>query len=95
MVQMMTDNFHTVYMAGEILGVHCNACGHRAVLDKQILPSIFKGNMERLRDLKLRCRNCGVAGNGVQEFSLYLPINLDDGKAFLSGHEPKGRKAKV
>lgn len=37
-------NFHTVYMAAEILLVECKACGHRSALDRSQAP-IHQGNM--------------------------------------------------
>jgi hypothetical protein len=37
---MPHDSLHTVFLAAEILGVHCNVCGHRAVLRAAELASI-------------------------------------------------------
>lgn len=44
-----------------VLCVHCKSCGHRAALDKEKL-AISRGNMMQLRDLRLRCEQCGTHG---------------------------------
>jgi len=55
----MPDTLHTVWSLGALLGIHCAACDHRAVLSAVELPAIRPGNTTRLRDLKLRCGHCG------------------------------------
>ena len=83
----MTDNLHTVWMYGALLGLKCNACDHRAVLDEKTLPTIRRANMTRLRDLTLKCKSCGASGRGAEFWSMALPQDLEEAKRFLSGHD--------
>ena len=49
---MPHDSLHTVFLAAELLGVHCNGCSHRAILRAAELPNT-KNNMTLFRSLKL------------------------------------------
>ena len=91
---MPHDSLHTVFLAAEILGVHCNGCGHRAVLRAAELPNM-KNNMTLLRSLKLRCKNCELRGTGKKQFTLSIPLNDDEAEAFLQGRNIKGRRANM
>ena len=91
---MPHDSLHTVFLAAEILGVHCNGCGHRAVLRAAELPKM-KDNMTLLRSLKLRCKNCGLHGTGKKQFTLSIPHDDDEAAAFLQGRNIKGRRANM
>jgi hypothetical protein len=83
----MTDNLHTVWMTGELLGIRCVACDHRAMLSPAELPAIRRDNMTRLRDLKLRCGHCGARGRAPDQFTLYLPLDREQADGFLRGYE--------
>ena len=69
---MPHDSLHTVFLAAKILGIHCNGCGHRAVLRAAELPKM-KNNITLLRSLKLRCKNCALRGTGKKQFTLSMP----------------------
>jgi hypothetical protein len=81
------DNLHTVWATGGLLGILCVACDHRAVLAPSELPFIRRGNMTRLRDLKLRCGHCGSGGQAPDLFTLYLPPDRQEADRFMRGHE--------
>lgn len=81
----MVDNLHTVWTTGELLGVRCAECDHRAVLSQTELPTIRRGNMTRLRDLKLRCGHCGIRGQAPDQFMLYLPLDREEADRFMRG----------
>jgi hypothetical protein len=87
----MADNLHSVYMSGEMLGVHCIACEHRAVLTDKELGNL-RSNMKRLVDLKLRCARCGVSGTGTKDFALYTPHDLLEKEHFLRGLDLENRR---
>ena len=89
---MPHDSLHSLFMAAELLGVHCNGCSHRAILRAAELPKM-KNNMTLLRSLKLRCKNCGLRGTGKKQFSLSIPHDDDEAEAFLQGRNIKGRRA--
>lgn len=89
----MDDNLHTVWSHGALLGVRCVACDHRAVLSAAELPTIRRGNMTRLRDLKLRCGSCGARGQAPEQFGLYLPPDREAADRFMRGDD--GRAAVV
>ena len=91
---MPHDSLHTLFLAAEILGVHCNGCGHRAVLRAVELPNM-KNNMTLLRSLKLRCKNCGLRRRGKRKFTLSIPLDADEAEAFLQGRYIKRRRAMV
>jgi len=91
---MPHNSLHTVFLAAEILGVHCNGCGHRAVLRAAELPNM-KNNMTLLRSLKLRCKNCKLRGTGKKQFTLSIPLNDDETEAFSQGRNIKGRRANM
>ena len=91
---MPHDSLHTVFLAAEILGVHCNGCGHRAVLRAAELPKM-KNNITLLRSLKLRCKNCALRGTGKKQFSLTIPHDEGEAEAFLQGRNIKGRQANM
>jgi hypothetical protein len=91
---MTHDSLHTVFLIAEILGVHCNGCGHRAVLREAELPKM-KNNMTLLRSLKLRCKNCALRGTGKNQFALSIPLDEDEAEAFLQGRNIKGRRANM
>ena len=84
---IMTDNLHTVWATGGLLGIRCAACDHRAILSPAELPVIRRGNMTRLRDLKLRCGHCGIRGQAPDQFVLYLPLDREEGDRFMRGHD--------
>ena len=91
---MPHDSLHVVFLAAEILGVHCNGCNHRADLRAGELPNM-KNNMTLLRSLKLRCKNCGLHGAGRSKFTLTIPHDEDEAEAFLQGRSIKGRRAQM
>ena len=91
---MPHDSLHTVSLAAGILGVHCNGCGHRAVLGAAELPNMHN-NMTLLRSLKLKCKKCGLSGTAKKEFSLTIPHDEDEAEGFLQGRNIKGRRANV
>ena len=66
---MPHDSLHKLFLAAEVLDIHCNGCSHRAVLRAAELPNM-KNNMTMLRSLKLRCKNCELRGTGKKEFAL-------------------------
>ena len=76
---------------GALLGVRCVACDHRAVLSPVELPTIRRGNMTRLRDLKLRCRAPGVRGQAPEQFMLYMPKDQEAADAFIRGGDAGAR----
>lgn len=87
---MPGKNFHSVYMAIEVLLVECRACGKRSALDRAQAP-IWQGNMTELRSVKFRCtnRSCGGA-----EVRLYIPHTEDEKTMWLAGDPlPDGRRA--
>lgn len=49
----MVDHLHTVWISGELLGILCKQCDHRAVLGPDPAASHHRANMTRLRDLKI------------------------------------------
>jgi len=54
------DRLSAVHRYDYALYAHCDACGHRAVLD---LPAIIERHGDRqLLDLKVRCSSCGRRG---------------------------------
>ena len=83
----MSDTLHTVWSTGALLGIQCSACDHRAVLSPAELPAIRRGNMTRLRDLKLRCGHCSFSGQAPDQFTLYLPPDREVAERFLQGGE--------
>ncbi len=83
----MADTLHTVWTTGELLGLRCAACDHRAVLSPAELPTIRRGNTKRLRDLKLRCSHCGVRGQAPDQFTLILPPDQDAADRFMRGDD--------
>lgn len=83
----MTDNLHTVWMSGELLGIVCKQCEHRAVLGPDRLPAIHRANMTRLRDLKLKCASCGASGKGADHWTMVMPADNEAAKRFLSGYD--------
>ena len=91
---MPHDSLHTLFLAAKLLGVHCNGCGHRAILRAAELPNL-NNNMTLLRSLKLRCKKCGLSGKGKKEFTLNIPRDEDEAEAFLQGRNVKGRRANV
>jgi hypothetical protein len=91
---MPHDSLHTLFLAAELLGVHCNGCGHRAVLRAAELPNL-NNNMTLLRSLKLRCKKCGLSGTGKKQFTLSIPRDEDEAEALLQGRNVKGRRANV
>ena len=91
---MPHDSLHTLFLAAEVLGVHCNGCSHRAVLRAAELPNL-KNNMSLLRSLKLRCKSCGLHGTGKKKFTLSIPLDADEEEAFLQGRNIKGRRAQM
>jgi hypothetical protein len=82
----MPDTLHTVWSTGELLGIHCLGCDHRAVLGRAELPTIRRANMMRLRDLKLCCGLCHVRGQAPEEFKLHVPPDQDAADRFIRGH---------
>ena len=90
----MIDSLHTVWMLGELLGIRCVACDHRAVLSPTEFPEIRRANMTRLRDLKLRCGHCGVRGHEPDQFTLCMPEDREQADSFMRGHDA-ARAAKV
>lgn len=91
---MSRDSLHSLFVAAEVLGVHCNRCGHRAVLGAVELPKM-ENNMTLLRSLKLRCKQCGLSGTGKKQFSLSIPCDVIEAEAFLQGRNLRGRQAKI
>lgn len=91
---MPHDSLHTLFLAAEMLGVHCNGCGHRAVLGATELPKMHN-NMTLLRSLKLHCKKCGLSGTAKKQFSLSIPHDEDEAEGFLQGRNIKGRRANV
>ena len=89
----MQDTLHTAWTTGSLLGVRCVSCDHRAVLSPAELPAIRRGNMTRLRDLKLRCGHCSFSGKAPDQFTLYLPPDREAADRFLRGDD--GRAAVV
>lgn len=83
----MSDNLHTVWTRGALLGIRCKQCDHRAVLDKDRLPGIRRANMTLLRSLTLRCQGCGAKGNGADHWAMCTPKDMEDAKRFLSGSD--------
>jgi hypothetical protein len=73
----MADTLHTVCSSGALLGVRCTVCDHRAILSAAGLPTIRRGNMTRLRDLKLRCGHCRVRGQAPEQFTA---LHADGGR---------------
>ena len=67
----MADTLQTAWTDGARLGIRCAACDHRAVLGPAELTTIRRGNMTRLRDLKLRCGHCSFSGHAPDQFALY------------------------
>ena len=86
-IARMTDSLHTVWTRGELLGVRCKQCDHRAVLDKARLPGIRRGNMTLLRSLTLRCQGCDANGKGADHWAMCTPKDTEDAKRFLSGYD--------
>ena len=81
---MPHDSLHTLFLAAQLLGVHCNGCGHRAVLGSAELPKM-NTNMTLLRSLKLRCKKCGLSGTAKKQFTLTVPHDDQETEAFLQG----------
>lgn len=88
----MPDTLRTVWFSGALLGVRCSACDNRAVLSAAGLPTIRRGNMTRLRDLKLRCGHCGVRGQSPEQFALYMPDGDDQADRFMRGNEVRAAR---
>ena len=74
-------------MYGSLLGIICKGCGHRGVKDERAIRGIYRGNMKELRELKLRCDNCGAHGTGPELWDMYLPQTRPDARYFLSGQD--------
>lgn len=91
---MPHDSLHIVFLAAEILGVHCNGCTHRAILRAAELPNM-KNNMTLLRSLKLRCNNCGLHGTAKRQFTLSIPLDDGEVEAFLQGRNISRRRANI
>ena len=83
----MPASLHSVWATAELLGIRCAACDHHAVLSPAELPTIRRGNMTRLRDLKLRCGHCGVRGQAPQQFTLHLPPDREAADGFMRGDD--------
>jgi hypothetical protein len=82
-------NFHSVYMAAEILLVECKACGRRSKLTKQDAP-IRQGNMTELRAVPFKCERCGA-----KLVRLYIPHSEEEATMWLAGDPlPEGREAR-
>lgn len=87
---MPGQNFHSVYMAIEVLLVECKACRRRSALDRSQAP-IRQGNMTELRHVKFRCGNRSCGGSEVR---LYIPHSEDEMTMWLAGDPlPQGRRA--
>ncbi len=83
----MVDSLHTVWMSGELLGIRCIACDHRAALSPAEFPGICRANMTRLRDLKLRCGHCGIRGRAPDQFMLVIPKDREQADRFTGGYD--------
>jgi hypothetical protein len=83
----MPDTLHTVWATGDLLGIRCTACDHRAVLSSTELPVIRRGNKTRLRDLRLRCGHCGGRGQAPEQFTLYMPVDREEAADFMRGED--------
>jgi DNA-directed RNA polymerase subunit RPC12/RpoP len=86
----MTSTLHHVWATAELLGIRCAACDHRAVLSPAELPIIRRGNMTRLRDLKLRCGHCGARGQAPHQFALCMPEDREAADGFMRGGDVGG-----
>jgi hypothetical protein len=75
----MRANLHTVAVSAGILCVMCRECGHRAALGCGRLP-IWRGNMQSLADLKLRCTGCGS-----DMVAHYIPFTGQEAEDFIAG----------
>ena len=82
-----TDSLHTVWENGGFLGLVCKACDHRAVLDRSAMPIIRWNNMTPLRSLTLRCGSCGASGKGSEHWTMFLPIDVEQARRFISGYD--------
>ncbi len=76
-------NFHSVYMAIEVLLVECKQCNRRAALTKADGLPIRQGNMTAVRAARLKCR-CGC-----RDVRCYIPATQDQADFFLAG-DPAG-----
>jgi hypothetical protein len=87
---MPGQNFHSVYMAAEILLVECKACGRRSQLDKATTPQIHQGNMTELGRVKFTCGNRACGSHDVW---LYIPHSGEEATMWLAGDPlPAGRQ---
>jgi len=86
----MSVTLHTVWSTGELLGVVCFGCDHRAVLNPAELPGIRRANMTRLRDLKLRCAHCSVRGQAPEQFLVFVPPDQEAADRFVRGRDDWG-----
>ena len=75
-----------------MLGVHCIACEHRAVLTENRTRNL-RSNMTLLAALKLRCACCGASGRGTKEFALYAPHDILEKEYFPRGLDLENRRA--
>lgn len=84
-------NFHSVYMAIEVLLVECKACGRRSQLDRSSTPQIHQGNMTPLHQVKFRCGNRACGSHDVW---LFIPHTDDEATMWLAGDPlPPARQA--
>jgi hypothetical protein len=82
---MAGDNFHSVYMALEVLLIECKGCGRRKALTKpEAKNTIHQGNMKQVASQKFKCSKCG--GTAVPT---YIPHTQDQIDMFLAG-DPVG-----
>jgi len=75
------------WSSGALLGIRCAAWDHRAVLSATELSTIRRGNATRLRDLRLRCGHCGERGQAPEQFTLYMPEDVDEADGFMRGKD--------
>ena len=83
----MTASLHTVWENGGFLGIVCKACDHRAVLDSSAMSIIRWNNMTPLRNLRLRCSSCGASGKGPEHWTMFLPLDVEQGQRFIRGYD--------
>lgn len=62
-----TDTAHTIVVSGFPLGVKCNHCLHRALIDAKALKARFD-KPRLLSSLRFRCQRCGGRNVQLQKF---------------------------
>jgi len=83
-------DWHSVYMALEILLIECKNCNRRASIDKAHSKlHLHQGNMKTIASTKFRCIMCGHTA-----FRAYIPNTQDQIDMFMAG-DPAGTMKQV